>query len=108
MILRIVVVIAICFTGCTITVTPIKKTVKPKPKSQHVSKHKTKSKPVSVPSSPTIVDSEWLIEYRKLEEEHGYTIRDDAKVESVGGGKYRVTPTMLKHFKDLSQVPVSE
>ena len=88
--------------GCTITVKPL-----PKPRkyvynsSRHSMREHTRS-------SQLVIDSDWLMQYRQLEEEHGnYKISDDSKVESVGGGKYRVTKSMLRHFRDLSQTPMS-
>src|SRR6266566_2656497 len=98
----ITVLLVLACTGCTITVTPLSKT------RRHVyysHRYRTHEHP-TIRLSRGVVDSNWLIQYRDLEEDHGnYRISDDSKVESVGDGKYRVTPAMLRHFRDLSQSP---
>lgn len=94
------------FTGCAITITPItyKEQIKHQSaseKSRMSDKKVTKSKK---DNSWLIVDSNWLVQYRALEEEHGnYILHDDSRVEAVGGGKYKVTRAMMNHFRDLSQ-----
>ena len=99
----ILIAIVVCAAaGCVVTITPIHKS---KLKSHQVI-HKTKYPKTDHPE--TIVDSDWMFNYRQLEIAHGdYRISDDEKAESVGGGKYRVTPAMLQHFRDLTQVPVN-
>lgn len=99
-------VASLFITGCTITVTPLPPAKKHHQYAKHSkSRHiisKTRKK-----NAKLIVDSDWLMQYRQLEEEHGnYVLRDDSKVESAGEGKYKVTHAMLEHFKDLSQTPV--
>lgn len=96
-----ILIAALCSFGCTITITPIRDSPKRKPK------HHQSIKPRRIPkNNSSIVDSEWLVQYRKLEQEHGnYTISDDDKVEPAGNGYYKVTPAMLGHFRDLTQVP---
>jgi hypothetical protein len=94
--------VGLMFVGCTITVTPIAK----KP-TKHRYKKTVAKKPEKT-NSWLIVDSDWLAQYRQLEEQHGnYTLSDDAKVEPAGEGKYKVTHAMMDHFRDLSLTPVA-
>src|SRR5262252_6248621 len=104
---RCIPVVVGCLTAaCTITVAPIAKT----PPKHTAVRHKNPASKISEKPSASslVVDSDWLIQYRKLEQEHGnYTITDDTKVEQAGNGRYRVTHAMMDHFRDLSQTPVS-
>jgi hypothetical protein len=100
-------VMSLALAGCTITVTPITKKPVPHKYVKHSQKSKTKSAATSKPNNYLIVDSDWLIQYRQLEQAHGdYRLSDDAKVEPVGDGKFKVTHAMMNHFTDLSQTPV--
>src|SRR5437762_6924952 len=86
-------------TGYTVTVRPITTTRKP---IHHHPVNKSK------PASSTVVDHDWMVQYRQLESEHGdYKIADDSKCEPTHDGKFRVTRAMLEHFRDLSVSPVS-
>src|SRR5882724_3925403 len=100
---RVIVVLLLmlsCF-GCTITVKPISN-------MRTTTQHHGHVKPSHTRPSPVIVDHEWLAQYHKLESDHGdYRISDDTKVETMANGKHRVTPAMLRHFKDLSVSPVT-
>src|SRR5216117_2370584 len=94
----------VLLSACTITVRPLARAHR---RVYHPTKHVRADKHPTTRPSQLVVDSDWLIQYRDLEKEHGdYKISDDPKVQSAGGGKYRVTPAMLRHFRDLSQSPV--
>jgi hypothetical protein len=99
----IIIFVSIATVSCTVTITPIAK----KPVRHKYVKHSTKYKTASAHKNQwLIVDSDWLVQYRQLEEDHGnYRLMDDAKVEAVGGGKYKVTHAMMDHFRDLTQAP---
>lgn len=95
---RVSYVLAVSMIGCagyTISINP------PAKKHSVVHHHHAKPKPKN---HSTIVDSDWLMQYRQLEEEHNYRLGSDEAV-SVGNGKYRVTKPMLEHFSALSQAP---
>jgi hypothetical protein len=98
----IVILLFMSIIGCTITVKPLSEPRQKIYRSQVVTH---KKKPVT--SRSTVVDAQWIAEYRKLEMEHGnYRIPDDDRIQARKDGKFQVTPLQLKHFQDLSRAPL--
>jgi hypothetical protein len=58
--------------------------------------------PKPPPDSPNIKETWWIENYKKLEAAHGdYQISDDAKIEPLPDGRFRVPDTVLQHYQDL-------
>src|SRR6266850_6213499 len=97
---RLIIILLVCLcSGCagwTVTVKPLATPRTPIHRPVHKSK----------PASSTVVDHDWMVQYRQLEAEHGdYKIADDARAEPTSNGKFKVTRAMLEHFRDLSVSP---
>lgn len=89
-------------SGCTITVAPIPTKKKHGRQSRHYASSRTVKKKPSPPPAKNIKETWWIENYKKLEAAHGdYTIHDDAKIEPLPDGRFRVPDTVLAHYQDL-------
>src|SRR6266705_1149737 len=100
----IVFMIFLSLASCTIYVRPI---TKKNPPIHHAASKSRRSSSHHV-NGTTLVDSNWIASYKKMEREHGnYTIPQDSQVIPIGD-KFRVPKAMSDHFQDMSRafIPV--
>src|SRR6266478_2638896 len=96
------IIITILFASCTITIQPVAPIEPPKVVIAH--HHPSKPKPLGVVSKGAMVDSNWISDYKKLEDEHGhYTITEDKWVKPTESGRFWIPNAVLEHYGDLSR-----
>ncbi len=90
----------IFFTGCSVIITPL---TKHRPVHyRNVKRHH------KVSTDYSLVDSEWLAQYRKLKNEHGnYNISSDEEIRTTPNGKFLVPKAVRRHFDDLIHTPLA-
>lgn len=100
-----VLILAAMSLGCTITVRPITASTSPKKKHSAKSRHYASSKTVKSQPSPipnNIKETWWVENYHKLEAARGdYTIPDDANIEPLPDGRFKIPDAVLHHYQDL-------
>lgn len=99
--------VSVAAMGCTITVKPIEqKTSRTYSRSthRHYPSSRTVKRTTPKPSdeSHQIKETWWIENYKKLEAAHGdYTISDDARIEPLPDGRFKVPDTVLSHYQDM-------
>jgi hypothetical protein len=93
---------AAILVGCTITVKPLP----PQKKHHHYTHRSNRIKKAGKQEKPTpaknIKETWWVENYHKLEAARGdYTIPEDADIEPLPDGRFRVPNAVLTHYQDL-------
>lgn len=89
----------ILLTACTITVAPL-----PTPRKtvvhHHVVNH-TNSQVKVTKTKGTMVDAQWVQQYRKLEAQSHHVIPQDSWINATPTGRFWVPQSVIDHYSDL-------
>ena len=85
-------------SGCTVSISVKPIPVQPKNRPHHAQTYNHKPK-----QKTTLVDSDWIENYKREEQAHSYTIPDDSKIKSVGD-KFSVPQSVVDHYNDFTRV----